>query len=105
MEFKLGVLAELAECTQHGQYLKKFTVEKIEQILNATHDSNAVNWIKALDLAAGEPGTETERYEKQPGDIIVYDPDGLGFENLLMSDQGSLTFEHVLIDRREYWLP
>ena len=105
VEFKLGVLAEFAECAQHGQYLKKFTVEKIEQILNTTHDSNAINWIKALDLAKGKPGTEIELYEKQSGDIIVYDPDGLGFENLLMSDQGSLTFEHVLIDRREYWLP
>ena len=105
VEFKLGVLAEFSECAQHGQYLKKFTVEKIEQILNTTHDSNAINWIKALDLAKGKPGTEIELYEKQSGDIIVYDPDGLGFENLLMSDQGSLTFEHVLIDRREYWLP
>ena len=105
VEFKFGALGEFAECAQHGRYLKKFTVEKIEQILNATRDSNAINWIKALDLAEGKPGTEIERYEKQPSDIIVYDPDGLGFEDLLMSDQGNLTLEHVLIDRREYWLP
>ena len=66
-------------CAQHGRYLKKFTVEKIDQILSATHDNKAINWVKALDLAMGKPGTETERYEKQPGDIILYDPDGPRF--------------------------
>ena len=105
VKFALGAISEFWECAKHGRYLKKFTVEKIDQILDATHDSQVINCIKALDLAAGKPGTEIERYEKQPSDTLIYDPDGLGLENLLMSDQGNLTFEHVFIDDRKYWLP
>ena len=105
VKFVLGALAEFAKCAVHGPYLKKFTVEKIDQVLNATGDSRPINWIKALDLAKGNLGTEIERYEKQPGDITVYDPDVLGFENLLMGDQGNLTFESILIDGHQYWLP
>ena len=105
IEFAHGALSEFANCAHHGHYLKKFTVEKIAKILDATQDSESINWIKALDLAAGKSGTEIERYEKQPGDIIVYDPDGLGLENLLMSKPGYITYDQVFIDGRQYWLP
>ena len=105
VNFALGALAEVGKCAVHGSYLKKFTVEKIDQILSATDDTRPINWIKVLDLAKGESGTDIERYEKQPGDITVYDPDGLGFENLLMGDQGNLTFESIVIDGQQYWLP
>lgn len=73
-------------------------------ILDRTQNSEPVNWIKAWDLAAGKPGTDSERYAKQPGDVIVYDPEGLGFENLLFSSEGLITYEHVIIDGRQYWL-
>ena len=105
VEFVFGAFSEFVKCAHHGPYLKKFTVEKINQILTATQDSEPINWIKACDLAEGKPGTDIERYEKQPGDIIVYDPDGLGFENLLLSKGGYMTSEQVLIDGRHYWLP
>ena len=105
VEFVHGALFEFEECASHGRYLKKFTVDKIDQVLSATDDNTAINCIRALDLAAGRPGTASERYEKQPGNVIVYDPDGLGFQNLLMSDQGALTFESIVIDGKQYWLP
>ena len=103
--FAHGALAEFANCPHHGHYLKKFTVERIAKILDATQDGESINSVKALDLAAGKPGTEIERYEKQPGEIIVYDPDGLGFGKLLMSELGFITYDQVFIDGRQYWLP
>ena len=105
VEFALGAFAELAMCPDHGTYLKKLTNEKIDQIRRATHDSKPINSIKAIDLARGKPGTDTERYEKQPGDTIIYDPDSIGFNDLLMGDKGNLTLESIRIDDQQYWLP
>ena len=73
--------------------------------MNATRDCEPINWLKALDLAAGKPGTDIETYERQPAEISIYDPDALGFENLLLSKEGFNTFEQIVIDGRQYWLP
>ena len=105
LAFAHGEFSEFAKCPQHGNYLKKIRVEKIKEILEKTQNSEPVNWIKALDLAAGKPGTDSERYAKQPGDVIVYDPDDLGLENVLLSAEGFITHEQVVIDGRQYWLP
>ena len=40
-----------------------------------------------------------------PSETTIYDPDALGFENLLLSDEGYMTYEQVVIDGRLYWLP
>ncbi|MDE0029680.1 MAG: hypothetical protein OXU42_09815 [Deltaproteobacteria bacterium] len=105
IEFVFGAVSEFSECARHGRYLKKFTLEKVNRILNATRDCEPINCLKALDLAAGKPGTDIKTYERQPGDTTVYDPDALGFENLLLSHQGYITYEQVVIDGRRYWLP
>lgn len=105
VSFVHGVVSEVAECAKHGRYLKRFSVEKIDQILDSTRDSTAINWLRAIDLAYGKPGTDLARYRKQPGDTVVYDPDDVGFGNLLVGDRGNLTFESILIDGRQYWLP
>ena len=104
IQFAHGALAEFANCGHHGHYFKKFTIEKVNKILHATQNCEPINWIKALDLAAGKPGTDIERYERRPGDVVIYDPDEIGFKNLLMSDQGYITYEEVFIDGRQYWL-
>lgn len=103
--FAHGAFSEYEKCPQHGNYLKKIRAEKIEEILDKTQNSEPMNWIKALDLAVGRSGTDSERYAKQPGDVFVYDPDGLGLENLLLSKEGFITCEQVVIDGRQYWLP
>lgn len=105
VKFVYGALSEFAECAYHGRYLKKFTVEKIDQILSETEESKPINWIRALDLAMGKSGTENANYERQPGDVIIYDPDNRGLGDLLLSDEGFITYEQVLIDSQQYWLP
>lgn len=105
LSFAYREFGEFAKCTQHGNYLKKISIDNIEKILENTKGSEQLNWIRAWDLASGKPGTDYERYEKQPGDVIVYDPDGLGLENLLLNAKGSLTYEPVNIEGRQYWLP
>ena len=105
LEFVRGPFSELATCSDHGPYSRTLEPEKIEQILSATRGNKPINWIKALDLADGKPGDDTDRYEKQKGETTVYDPDGLGFEKLLKSKEGFLTFDAILIDGQQYWLP
>ena len=105
IEFAFGAVSEFAECARHGRYLKKFTLEQVNRILDATRDCERINWLKVLDLAAGKPGTDFETYERQPSETTIYDPDALGFENLLLSDEGYMTYEQVVIDGRLYWLP
>ena len=105
VEFVLGPFSELAVCPDHGPYSKKLTTEKIDRILAATRGSKPINWVKALDLADGKPGTDTDRYERQPAETIVYDPDGRGFEKLLKCEEGFLTYESILINGQQYWLP
>ena len=61
LSFAHREFAEFAKCPQHGNYLKKIGVEKIEEILDKTQNSEPVNWLKVLDLAAGKPGTDSER--------------------------------------------
>lgn len=105
IEFAYGAVSEFAECARHGRYLKKFTLEQINRILDATRDCESINLLKALDLAAGKPGTDIETYKRQPSEVTIYDPDDIGFESLLLSDEGFITYEQVLIDGRQYWLP
>lgn len=105
VEFAFGVVSEFADCPRHGRYLKKFTLEQVNRILDATRECEPINWLKALDLAAGKPGTDIETYERQPNEVTIYDPDALGYEKLLLSDEGFITYEQVVIDGRQYWLP
>ena len=66
IEFAFGAVSEFAECARHGRYLKKFTLEQVNRILDATRDCERITWLKVLDLAAGKPGTDFETYERQP---------------------------------------
>ena len=48
-----------------------------------------INWIKAIDLGYGQPGDNQAAYDRQPGDVRIYNPENLPLADILVAeDQG-----------------
>lgn len=88
----LGNFAEFANCSEHGDYARTFTSEKLARLIDWCRGAEPINWIKALDLAHGRIGDNTEAYERQPGDVRIYNPKNLPLSEILIADQ-KLTYE------------
>lgn len=86
-EYSLGHFAEFWRCEKHGDYVKAYTPEKLEKIISWCQSAEPINWIKATDLAYGHPGDNNEAYERQPGDVRIYNPDGLPLSDILLMDR------------------
>lgn len=86
-EYSLGNFAELGHCEEHGDYARTYTPEKLEQLISWCQTAEPINWIKATDLAYGRPGDNVEAYERQPGDVRIYNPEGLSLSEILVTDK------------------
>lgn len=86
-EYSLGCFAELGHCEKHGDYVKAYTPEKLEKIISWCQDAEPINWIKATHLAYGQPGDDIEAYERQPGDVRIYNPEKLPLSDILLMDR------------------
>lgn len=64
-----------------------------------------MNWIKALDIARGQPGDNSEAYLRQPGEVKIYNPDGRPLTDLLISPEGNLNYDDLVIGNTPVWLP
>ena len=91
-EYNFGNFAELGQCEEHGDYARIYTPEKLERLITWCQTAEPINWIKATDLAYGKPGDNNEAYERQPGDVRIYNPEGLPLSDILVADK-ELTFE------------
>lgn len=86
-EYTLGHFSELGRCEKHGDYVKAYTPEKLEKIISWCQNAEPINWIKATHLAYGQPGDDIEAYERQPGDVRIYNPNDLPLSDILLMDK------------------
>ena len=86
-QYSFGNFAEFGQCEEHGDYARVYTPEKLEKLITWCQTAEPINWIRATDLAYGKPGDNNEAYERQPGDVRIYNPEGLPLSEILVADK------------------
>ncbi|WP_312919128.1 DUF6602 domain-containing protein [Stutzerimonas nitrititolerans] len=94
-EYSFGNFAEFGHCEEHGDYPRIFSPEKLGELITWCQTAEPINWIKATDLAYSKPGDNFEAYERQPGDVRIYNPEGLPLSDILVADK------EVMLDGKE----
>jgi hypothetical protein len=84
--YQFGHFTEMATCPTHGDYARKYTAEKIAAVIDWCKSADPINWIKATDIAYGKPGDNEAAYMRQPGDVKIYNPDGLPLSEILVQE-------------------
>lgn len=82
-EYSFGQFAEFATCKLHGDYSRKLTREQLSKVIEWCKAAEPINWIKAIDIAYGRSEDPTA-YARQPGDVRIYNPDGLPLSEVLI---------------------
>lgn len=86
-EYNFGCFAEVGQCEEHGDYARVYTPDKLEKLITWCKAAEPINWIKATDIAYGKPGDNKEAYERQPGDVRIYNPQNLPLSEILVADK------------------
>ena len=81
--YMLGHFAEFGVCNEHGDFARKLTEKKLEEVIEWCKSAEPVNWIRALDIAQGKPGDNQAAYDRQPMDVRIYNPDALPLSEIL----------------------
>lgn len=106
--FEFGPFSEIGVCKKHGEYLRTISSANVERVIRACKQSKPINWIKATDIALGKPGDDDEVYGKQPGDVLIYNPEKRRLSDILFINKDAskgFHFDAVLIDGVRYWIP
>ncbi|MEQ1714684.1 MAG: DUF6602 domain-containing protein [Hyphomicrobium sp.] len=93
--FSYGAFSEVEKCPEHGDYLRRFSEVSLRKVIDECSRSEPINWVKAMDLAVGRPGDNSEAYRNQPAEVRIYNPDALPLHTILANGKGSLTFDSV----------
>lgn len=93
--FVTGAFAEIAKCPDHGDYLQRFTEKSLRQIIEVCSQTEPINWVKATDLAFGRPGDNIAAYERQPGDVRIYNPEQWPLNQILIHEDGTIAYEMI----------
>jgi len=59
---------------------------QLEKLISWCKNAEPINWIRATDIAYGLPGDNTIAYERQPGDVRIYNPENLPLSEILVHD-------------------
>lgn len=92
--YQLGHFAEMQTCSEHGDYAKKYTSDKLAAVIDWCKTTESINWIKATDIAYGKAGDNEVAYARQPGDVKIYNPDGLPLSEILLQEM-NITWDGV----------
>ena len=84
-DFYFGSFAEVGTCKKHGDYQRKIDPDQLIKFVNCCRKAEPINWIKATDIAYGNPD-RTEVYNRQPGDVRIYNPENLPLSDILIGD-------------------
>ncbi|ASG66075.1 hypothetical protein CEW91_07900 [Idiomarina piscisalsi] len=105
--FSYGPFAEVGNCEKHGQYLREISQEALKKIIDTCDGQDTINWIKALDIAYGRPDDNIEAYERQPGEVHIYNPDDEELKDILVfpNEPHGLAYDSVSIEGKTYWVP
>lgn len=116
-EYEFGSLVEYDVCEKHGDFQRKFTEQKLESVINwCKEKSKPTNWIRAIDIAYGRPGDNEEAYKRQPGEVLIYNPNDLPLSDVLVMDQKMNSesgvvaikrnaFDAIRSDGLTFWIP
>lgn len=115
-KYSLGQFAEYGTCEKHGDYARKLTEEKLIEVIEWCKLATPINWIRATDIAYGKAGDDLAVYERQPGDVRIYNPDSLPFSEILLMEcpivsngaSGvikSLAFDSIETEGMHIWIP
>jgi hypothetical protein len=85
-EFAFGAYAEFSTCQEHGDYQRKISPENLSKLIKWCETAEPINWIRATDIAYGRDGDNEEAYARQPGDVRIYNPNGLPLSEILVRD-------------------
>lgn len=99
-KYSMGQFAEFGTCEIHGDFPRKLTEEKLVAVIEWCKSAEPINWIRATDIAYGKPGDNTEAYERQPGDVRIYNPDLRPFPEILVTDHPMLHEGEQMIAKR-----
>ncbi|MEW5289832.1 DUF6602 domain-containing protein [Erwinia papayae] len=86
-EYSFGHFVEFGHCEAHGDYARTFTPEKLEKLISWCEKAEPINWVKATDIAYGNAGDNDETYKRQPGSVIIYNPEDLPLSDILVADK------------------
>lgn len=86
-KYSMGQFAEFGTCETHGDFPRKLTEEKLVEVIEWCKSAEPINWIRATEIAYGNPGDNTEAYQRQPGEVRIYNPDSLPFPDILVMDR------------------
>ncbi|ACB27140.1 DUF6602 domain-containing protein [Methylobacterium radiotolerans] len=103
--FRYGVSAETAKCPDHGEYVRRLSEDAINKIYAYCRDADPIHWLKAIDLARGDKGDNIEAYERQPGEVVIYNPNQWPLDKILMSDAGGLIYDDLVLEGMNVWVP
>lgn len=115
-KYSMGQFAEFGTCETHGDFPRKLTEEKLIKVIDWCKSVEPINWIRATDIAYGKPGDNIEAYEKQPGDVWIYNPDALPLPDILVADSPfmregeqviakALAFDSIETAGMTIWIP
>lgn len=115
-KYSHGYFAEFGTCETHGDFPRKLTEEKLVEVIEWCKSAEPINWIRATDIAYGKAGDNTEAYERQPGDVRIYNPDALPFSDILVMDRpfirdgeqvniAALAFDSIETNDMIIWIP
>ncbi|WP_210371207.1 hypothetical protein, partial [Acinetobacter baumannii] len=116
-EYEFGSLVEYDVCEKHGDFQRKFTEQKLESVINwCKEKSKPTNWIRAIDIAYGRPGDNEEAYKRQPGEVLIYNPNDLPLSDVLVMEQKMNSesgvvaikrnaFDAIRSDGLTFWIP
>lgn len=103
--FGLGSFAEVGRCEKHGEYLRKISSINLARVISFCRTETPINWVKAIDIAYGR-NENNEAYQKQPGDIFIYNPERLELKDILTSrEYTGLTFDAINTEGMQIWIP
>jgi hypothetical protein len=83
--FVWGKFGEVDHCDRRGDFARKLSAQSLEALVSWCRKAEPINWIKATDIANGLPINE-EVYLRQPGDVRIYNPEGLPLSQILLQD-------------------
>jgi Domain of unknown function (DUF6602) len=108
----MSVFQQTGRCNKHGDYHRSISNDNIDKIIKACKGTKPINWIQATDIAYGEKGDNFEAYEKQPGNVLIYNPENIPLPDVLLIEQEfqgkktkALGFENLRIDGKAYFVP
>ena len=85
-QYVFGQFFEYGECKEHGDFARRLTEEKLVEVIEWCKSAEPMNPIRAHDIAYGKQGDDTEAYERQPGNVRIYNPDSLPLPDILLRD-------------------